>query len=181
MQVMTERFGELQVSEQDIISFPQGLLGFPKLTQFCLVDPGDGVLILWLQSLQDSRIAFPVLEPKLLLPNYVAKLSAAELRELGMTALAGAAVFSILTIGADITQMTANFKAPLVLNLKNRIGRQVVLQESEYSIKQPAFKELRAALLSIPREPNLLPPEQACHVLSIQQINSGSDRVAALG
>jgi len=180
MNIMTERFGELQVADQEIVSIPHGLLGFPKLTQFCIVDPGDGVLILWLQSLEDSRIVFPILEPKLLQPNYVARLSAQEMRDLGMQSLTGAAVFTILTIGTDITQMTANYKAPIVINLSNQTGRQVVLQEGEYSIKQSIFKELRAALLSIPREPSLLPQEQACHVLSIQQIN-GTDRVAALG
>jgi hypothetical protein len=59
------------------------------------------------------------------------------------------AVFSILTIPQDVTQMTANLKAPLVINLREQIARQVVLQENEYNIKQLMFKELRAHLVTI--------------------------------
>jgi hypothetical protein len=58
-------------------------------------------------------------------------------------------VFSVLTIPADIKEMTANLKAPLVINLKRQIGRQVVLQENEYVIKHPMFAELRAHLITM--------------------------------
>ena len=58
-------------------------------------------------------------------------------------------MFSVLTIPEDATQMTANLKAPIVINLKAKIARQVVLQENEYNIKHPMFKELRAHLLTI--------------------------------
>jgi flagellar assembly factor FliW len=58
-------------------------------------------------------------------------------------------VFSILTIPEDVTQMTANLKAPLVINIGGQIAKQVVLQENEYSIKHLMFKELRAHLITI--------------------------------
>src|SRR4029079_1965850 len=128
---------------------PQGILGFPELTKFCLVDPGDETLILWLQSLQDSKIAFPVLEPKVFRPDYAARLSAAELRELKLDNVNQSAVFTILTIPEDITLMSANLRAPIVINLKAQVGRQVVLQENEYGIKQLMFKELRQHLVTI--------------------------------
>src|SRR4051794_5053969 len=78
----TGRFGQLTVGNDETISIPQGVLGFPELTRFCLVDPGDETLILWLQSIQDPKVAFPVLEPKIYRPDYAARLSSAELREL---------------------------------------------------------------------------------------------------
>jgi flagellar assembly factor FliW len=147
--VKTGRFGQLTVGNDEIIRIPHGIMGFPESTEFCLVDPGDETLILWLQSLQNPEIAFPMLEPKIFRPEYAARLSAAELRELKLENINQSAVFSILTIPGDVTQMTANLKAPLVINLKEQIARQVVLQENEYTIKQLMFKELKSHLITI--------------------------------
>lgn len=149
MIIETGRFGQLTVGDDEIVSIPQGFLGFPEYTQFCLVDPADDTLILWLQSTQNPEIAFALLEPKIFKPDYTARLSASELRELKLENINQSAVFSILTIPEDATQMTANLKAPLVINLKEKIGKQVVLQENEYSIKHLMFKELRAHLITM--------------------------------
>ena len=145
----TGRFGQLTVSEEEIIEIPGGVLGFPEYKKFCLIDPADDTLILWLQSLENPDIAFAVLEPKVFRAEYSVRLSAAELRELKLENINQSAVFSILTIPTDVTQMTANLKAPIVINLGSRIAKQVVLQENEYSIKHLMFKELRAHLITI--------------------------------
>jgi flagellar assembly factor FliW len=147
--IKTGRFGEIEVAESDIITFKNGIFGFPSDTRFCIVDIADDTLILWLQSLDNPQLAFPILEPKIFKPDYSVRLSATELRELELTNLSQSAVFSVLTIPADIKEMTANLKAPLVINLKRQIGRQVVLQENEYVIKHPMFAELRAHLVTM--------------------------------
>jgi len=147
--IKTGRFGQLTVGDDETILIPQGILGFPEYRKFCLIDPGDETLILWLQSLDNHEIAFPLLEPKIFKPDYAARLSAAELRELKLENVNQSAVFGILTISEDITKMTANLKAPLVINLKQQLAKQVVLQENEYSIKHEMFKELRAHLITI--------------------------------
>jgi len=147
--IETGRFGQLTVGNDEIVSIPQGILGFAEYTKFCLVDPADDTLILWLQSIENPQIAFALLEPKIFKPDYTARLSASELRELKLENINQSAVFSILTIPEDATQMTANLKAPLVINLKEKIAKQVVLQENEYSIKHLMFKELRAHLITI--------------------------------
>ncbi len=149
MIVETGRFGQLTVGDDEVIEIPQGILGFPELKKFCLVDPADDTLILWLQSMERPEVAFPVLEPKVFRPDYAARLSAAELRELKLENINQSAVFSILTLPEDVTQMSANLKAPIVINLKQQVARQVVLQENEYTIKHLMFKELRAHLMTI--------------------------------
>ncbi len=149
MIIKTGRFGQITVGDDEIILIPQGILGFPEYRKFCLVDPSDETLILWLQSLEQPDIVFPVLEPKLFKPEYSARLSAAELRELKLENINQSAVFVILTIPEDATKMTTNLKAPIVINLKEQIAKQVVLQENEYSIKHEMFKELRAHLITI--------------------------------
>jgi len=150
MKINTINFGELAVSAEEIITFPEGILGFPELHRYCLVDPADDTLILWLQSLDDPRIAFAVLEPKIFKPDYIVKLSGQELKQLRLDNINQSIVFTILTIPrGDATQMTANLKAPIVINLKEQVGRQVVLQENEYSLKHMMFRELKAQLATI--------------------------------
>jgi flagellar assembly factor FliW len=147
--IKTGRFGQLSIGEEETVLIPQGVLGFPDYTKYCLVDPSDDTLIVWLQSLENPEIAFPLLEPKLFKPDYAVRLSAAELRELRLENVNQSAVFAILTIPDDITKMTANLKAPIVINVKEQVARQVVLQENEYSIKHEMFKELRAHVITI--------------------------------
>jgi flagellar assembly factor FliW len=146
--VQTGRFGQIEVSTDEIISVPSGILGFPDDQNFCLVDPGDDTLILWLQSLSNPRLAFPVLEPKIFKSSYIVRLSAAELRELRLASIHEASVFTILTIPSALPEMTANLKAPLVINVRDRVAKQVVLQENDQPIKHPMFKELRAQILA---------------------------------
>lgn len=148
MIVKTGRFGQIEVSSEEIISIPSGVLGFPEDQNFCLVDSGDDTLILWLQSLSNPHLAFPVLEPKIFKPDYIVRLSAAELRELKLNSIKSASVFTILTIPSNLSEMTANLKAPLVINVVEKTAKQVVLQENDQPIKYPMFKELRAHLIA---------------------------------
>lgn len=149
MVVQTGRFGQIEISTDEIITIPSGILGFPQDQEFCLVDTGDDTLILWLQSLTNPRLAFPIIEPKIFKNDYVVRLSAAELRELRMSSIRDASVFTILTIPAQMSEMTANLKAPLVINVREKTGKQVVLQENDQPIKHPMFKELRSRILSL--------------------------------
>lgn len=160
MIIKTGRFGQLTVGDDETILVPQGILGFPEYKKFCLVDPGDETLILWLQSVESPDIAFPLLEPKIFKSDYAARLSAAELRELKLENVNQSAVFAILTIPEEITQMTANLKAPLVINLKEQIAKQVVLQENEYSIKHEMFKDLKGHLITISSQKRAAQPQE---------------------
>jgi flagellar assembly factor FliW len=147
--VKTGRFGDLDIQEDEVIYFPQGILGYVDEKRFCIVDPGDDTLILWLQSLKNPALSFPCLEPKIFKQDYVVRLSQSEMRELRLENLKGASVFSVLTIPEDISQMTANLKAPIVINQQSRTGRQVILQENEYIIQHPVFNELRTHLITV--------------------------------
>ncbi len=176
MIIKTARFGQITVGEmgEEIITIPQGLLGFPDFTKYCLVDPIDETLILWLQSIENPDLSFPVLEPKIFKPDYHARLSALELRELNLANLSQSAVFTVLTIPEDISLMTANLKAPIVINLKEQIAKQVVLQENDFSIKHPMFKELRIHLVTIASQKRILGGEisdtPACVPVPIKSI-----------
>lgn len=148
MKVNSTRFGELQVNKDDIISFPEGLLGFENLNRFFVVDPGDSTLILWLQSIDDEKIAFPIIEPKIFKPDYVAKLLPADMRSVELETLTDAKIYSILTIPSNITEMSANLKAPVVINNAKKLARQIVLQDSKLSVKHEMYLDLKKYIVS---------------------------------
>jgi flagellar assembly factor FliW len=168
MVVQTGRFGQIEISTDEIITIPSGILGFPEEQDYCLVDSGDDTLILWLQSLTNPHLAFPVLEPRIYKNDYVVRLSASELRELRLDSIKEASVFTILTIPGNLTEMTANLKAPIVINTRSRIAKQVVLQENDQPIKHPMFQELRTHLMGIRRAPSTTEEQQK----SVLQVNS---------
>ena len=144
MKVNTNRFGELQVNQEDVINFSDGLLGFENLKQFFIVDPGDSTLILWLQSMEDSKVAFPIIEPKIFKPDYVAKLLPSDMSSVKLESLSDAKIYSILTIPSQITEMNANLKAPVVINNTKKIAKQIVLQDNKLSVKYEMYKELKS-------------------------------------
>lgn len=148
MKVNTTRFGELEVKNEDVINFSEGLLGFEKLTKFFVVDPGDSTLILWLQSTEDESIAFPIIEPKIFKPDYIAKLLPADMNSVELESIAEAKIYSILTIPSDITTMSANLKAPIVINNQKNIARQIVLQDNKLSVKFEMYKELKSYIVA---------------------------------
>ena len=148
VKVNTTRFGELQVQDSDILTFKDGILGFEKFKQFFVVDPGDSTLILWLQSIDDGATAFPIIEPKIFKPDYVAKLLPADLNAIELESLQTAKIYSILTIPKNITEMSANLKAPIVINSDKKIAKQVVLQDSKLPVTHEMYKALKQYIVS---------------------------------
>lgn len=149
VKVATTRFGDLQVDEKDILDFKEGILGFETLTRFFIVDPGDNTLIMWMQSIEDGSVAFPVIEPKIFNAEYIVKLLPAELRSLQLENLNAAKIFSILTIPQDVTQMSANLKAPIVINSNTGFARQIVLQDNKLSVRYEMYKELKRHIIAM--------------------------------
>lgn len=142
MLVETSRFGEIEVNEEDIITFPEGMLGFSKINKYVLIERDDDSLFLWLQALKRPTVAFPLLEPQLFEMKYQVELGDDDRKILDIDDLSDAKVFAIITIPSDPTKMTANLKAPIVMNVANRRARQVILM-ADYAIRQPVFADLQ--------------------------------------
>ncbi len=148
MKVTTTRFGELEVDKKDVINFADGLLGFDNFKRFFIVDPGDQTLILWLQSLDDAAIAFPIIEPKIFAPEYSVRLLPPELTSLELETLTDASIYTILTIPQNIVEMSANLKAPIIINNKTRNARQIVLQDSKLEVRHKMYVELKKYIVT---------------------------------
>lgn len=148
MKIHTSRFGEVELNDQDIINFPEGILGFENCKRFFVIDPSDGSLVLWLQSVSDPDVAFPIIEPEIFKPNYTPDLMPSDIRTLELDHVKDAKVYTVLTIPVDVTKMSANLKAPIIINSKKNSGRQIVLQDNKLEVKYEMYQELRQALLS---------------------------------
>jgi flagellar assembly factor FliW len=151
MMIETSRFGSIAVSENDIITFPEGMLGFSKIDQYVLVERADDSLFIWLQALKKPTVAFPLLEPQILERNYRVEMIDEDLKTIRMKDLKHSKVFSIITIPTDPTKMTANLKAPVVINVKDKLAKQVILHNQDYPIRKAIFSELQQYCLSSER------------------------------
>jgi flagellar assembly factor FliW len=148
VKITTSRFGELEVDKKDIIEFTEGLLGFENLKKFFIVDPGDQTLILWLQSVDNPDTALPIIEPKIFQPNYLIKLLPVELNSLSLENLQNASVYTVLTIPQNVTEMSANLKAPIIINNKTKHARQIVLQDSKLEVRFKMYMDLKKYIIN---------------------------------
>lgn len=153
MKIQTSRFGLVEVTVDDLIEFPEGLLGFNQLRKFVLLDDPTDDIFAWLQSCEDGAVAFPVLEPELFATNYNIQLTKHDLEAVKLSAGEGFRTFMIITIPQDPTQMTANMKAPIVINVSRRVGRQCVLQDNHLAIREPIFSKLQQRVVLNPQTP----------------------------
>lgn len=151
MVIQTTRFGSVELQSEDVIEFPEGILGFNDLRKFVLLDDPNDEIFAWLQSCEVPQIAFPVLEPELFTSNYQVVLTKHDLESLGLQKQEKTRAFSIITIPDDATQMTANLKAPVVINIEKRCARQIVLQDNNLAIREPIFSKLQSRVVSNPQ------------------------------
>jgi flagellar assembly factor FliW len=150
MKIQTTRFGEVNVTPEDTLEFAEGLLGFGHLRRFVLLDDHNDEIFAWLQSCESPEIAFPVLEPELFSMNYQVELSKSDLEALSIANISEGRMLTIITIPADPTQMTANMKAPIVMNVKKKTARQCVLQDNSLQIREPIFSKLQQRVVQNP-------------------------------
>lgn len=148
--VQTSRFGVIEISPSDTLEFSEGLLGFGHLRRFVLLDDPNDEIFAWLQSCENPEIAFPVLEPELFAPQYQVDLSKSDLETLQLASITDSRYLTIITIPVDPTQMTANMKAPIVINPKLKLARQCVLQDNALQIREPIFSKLQQRVVQNP-------------------------------
>ncbi len=143
IQVKTTRFGEIEVKDADLIELPAGLIGFPELKRYVILDHDKDSPFKWLQSLDDGAIAFVLINPLLFKPDYTVEVTEAEVSDLGLKTEEDAVISVIITIPTNPQNMTANLKAPLVFNLQTRRGKQLVLSNSAYTTRHNIMEEVR--------------------------------------
>ena len=136
----SKAFGRVTVSENQIITFPSGLLGFPNFRRYALLNGHFKSPFYCLQCLDNPSLAFLVTEPDALVPDYRPKKAVNDLRELQAASLDDLQVLVTLTIPPGRPgEMTANLMSPLLINQAQGLGKQVVIDKPQYSHQHPVI------------------------------------------
>ncbi len=146
MNITTKVFGEISIDDDKIIHFPSGIIGFPEMTDFALVhDEERGVgAIHWLQSVQETSFALPVMDPLIVKPEYNPEVDDELLKNIGDLTEDELLVLVTVTVPSDLTKMTVNLKGPIIVNATEKKACQVIVEGDEYVVKYPIYDILKA-------------------------------------
>lgn len=145
IKVNSARFGEVEINEEQVITFPSGIAGFDMLKNWCLLHLDEAPDYNWLQSLEEPGIALLLADPDQLFENYVADVREEQVSDLDMpdegNSVPSLVMRVVLKWDEDKRAFFANLRAPLIFNLDNRLAVQVILQKADYSM----FEEIKKA------------------------------------
>lgn len=143
MNILTKIFGEIEVNEEKVLTFDEGIIGFPDLNRFMLIHDADDdkKTVSWLQSLDEPAFAMPVVDPLAVDPTYNPIVEDELLKSLGEITEEDLIVLVTMTVPRDVKMATVNLKAPFVVNSKNLKACQIILEDERYLVKHPISKE----------------------------------------
>jgi len=139
--IESSRVGKIEVKEDRVIHFPEGLVGFPDLKR-CIVadDPNDiGMPFKWLIPLENPEMLFLMTDPGIFFSDYAFDLDEEHREYIGVRSEDDVSVISLLTVPSDPSKITANLRAPLVINWRTMVGRQIILRNTNYQTKHYIF------------------------------------------
>ena len=147
MKVTTRLFGDIDIAEDKIIHMEGGIVGFPDLKQFTLIydkEKGDDHdTIMWFQSLDEPQFAMPVLVPTRILPEYNPIVNDELLAPLGELNDDNLYCLVTVKVPSDLTKMTINQKAPIIINTDTMKGAQLIVENEDYEVRFPIYDILK--------------------------------------
>lgn len=135
------KLGTFAIDEAEIINFPAGILGFSEYRRYAIVGQKDSVFSL-LQSIDDPELSFVIIMPELVCCEYSVHLSEEDIELLQMESPEDGKVYGIVTIPENVAEMTVNLQAPVVVNAKNLVGAQLIIQGEKYHTKHNVIAEM---------------------------------------
>lgn len=146
MKLTTRVFGEIEIDDSKILTFPSGIIGFPDLQRFVILyDEEQGSdTIKWLQSIEEPGFAMPVINPLQVKEDYNPQIEDEILTPIGGLVEDEMIVFVTMTIPHDLTKMTVNLRGPIIINSETCKGCQVILDSDDYKVKFPIYDILMA-------------------------------------
>ncbi len=148
MIIKTDYFGDVEYREDELLVFPDGLLGFETITRylpFCLEEDDNSMLLL--QAVEQPEIAFLAINPVFLIPDYAPKLTQEELNFLGVSDPGELCYYAICVVCSNYLDSSVNLKCPLAINPETRKGIQVIMTDTPYEYRRRlrTFPELCSA------------------------------------
>jgi flagellar assembly factor FliW len=133
MLINTTRFGKVEIDGSRIITFNDGLLGFPGQRRFALIQASDETIFLWMQSLDDPALAFLVCDPLAFVPDYRAQVRADDIKTLELNNLTDCQILVI--VNKCDGHLTGNLLGPLVIGAQSLKAKQLVLSDKRYTTR----------------------------------------------
>ena len=147
MKAETRVFGTIEVDDDKVITMEKGMIGFPELTHFALIfdeaKKDKEFKIMWLQSMDDGNVAFPVTDPIYLLEDYNPTVNAEIIAPLGEMTEDNTYILVTVTVPKKVEDFSVNLKAPIIINLTTNRGAQVIT-EDDYPVKYKIYDLLKA-------------------------------------
>ena len=144
MVINTKHFGELQIPEENIITFQDGIPGFIEYTKYVLInDEDEKSPFCWLQSIEEPALTFALINPFLVHKDYHPTLPTDQIEKLGEKVQEHYSILAIVNVPEDIEKITANLMAPIIINLKTKKGMQIILDSDKYPVKYYLFEHIQ--------------------------------------
>ncbi len=146
MKLVTKNFGEIEIDENKIIRFENGIIGYPELVQFALihdVDKGNGAGIRWLQSIEEPAFALPVMDPLYVMSTYNPIVDDEIFKKIGNLKEDDLLVMVTVTVPKDISKLSVNLCAPIIINADRKLACQIIMDGDMYPIKYEIYDILQ--------------------------------------
>lgn len=146
MLAKTKFFGEVDLDDKKVLDFPNGIIGFENYTKYAILydeENQGGTRISWLQSLDEPALALPVIDPLVIVPEYSPMIEDELLKPLGSPADEDLLFLLALTVPSDMTKVTANMKAPFIVNVATGKGVQLIVDNADYPVKFNVYESVQ--------------------------------------
>ncbi|MCI9073132.1 MAG: flagellar assembly protein FliW [Lachnospiraceae bacterium] len=147
MIIKTKAFGEVEITEDKIITFPGGIIGFPDLKRFTLLhdeEKGVSAGIRWLQSLEEPGFAMTVMDPLVVKEDYNPEIDDELLSGIGEVTPDNLLVLVTVRVPSDLKQMSVNLQGPIVINVDERKACQIIVDTDAYPVRFPIYEILQS-------------------------------------
>jgi len=149
MEIKTTRFGDVEIDESLIITLPDGILGFEDFKRYIILDHFDKESpFKWFQSIEDPSLAFVITDPLIFVPDYKAKVSEEEVKSIELSDTRKAITVVIVNIKKDHSEIAINLQGPIIINADNRLAKQVVIKDSDYSVRHIIFSRNQKGIIA---------------------------------
>lgn len=144
MIIETKHFGEIEIGEENILYFEEGILGFEDIHNFGIVNNEDSESpFCWIQAIEKPQLAFALVDPFAIKKDYDFELSDENAKMLGIEDPSQVTVFSIVVVPDDIKKISMNLKAPIIINKSNKKAAQIILNSDKYTVRHFILDELQ--------------------------------------
>ena len=141
MKIHSTRFGLMEIRDDAVLTFPEGLIGIPG-TRYALIAGAEESAFYWLHSVEDPDIALPVTTPWLFFADYEVRISDEDAHRLDLERPEQADILVVVSAAQELEEFSTNLVAPVIIHAEKRIGRQIINDAGGYLVRQPLFDEV---------------------------------------